>query len=129
MPMLRLFGGRFAFARRSSTVWPPSEIRPSSGVSNPARQRRVVVLPQPLGPSRTTNSPEAISSDRSSTAVAGGLPANRLVRPSMRTWDMKASLPEQRLPFFLVRRDGVRRELRRILQPHLVVRDQRAWHV
>src|SRR5437867_5963445 len=36
-------------------------ISPSSGVSSPATQRSVVVLPHPLGPRRTTNSLSFIS--------------------------------------------------------------------
>ena len=38
---------------------PLSKMLPSVGVSNPAMQRKVVVLPQPLGPSSETNSPAA----------------------------------------------------------------------
>ena len=38
----------------------PNAMRPSSAVSSPAMQRSVVVLPQPLGPSSTRNSPGSI---------------------------------------------------------------------
>src|SRR5918993_520683 len=44
-------------------------IRPWSGCSNPAMQRRVVVLPQPLGPSRETNSPGATVKETPPTAA------------------------------------------------------------
>ena len=57
MPMLRLSGERLIRAARSKTVSPPNEIVPAVGSSRPARQRSVVVLPQPLGPSSTRNSP------------------------------------------------------------------------
>src|SRR5438477_5497685 len=42
---------------------------PASGVSRPARIRSRVVLPQPEGPSRVTNSPGATSSETSRTAA------------------------------------------------------------
>src|SRR5215468_7932634 len=44
-------------------------ICPSSGSTSPATMRRRVLLPQPDGPSRETNSPGAASSDTPSTAV------------------------------------------------------------
>src|SRR3990170_1106660 len=43
------------------TKRPPISISPPSGRSNPATQRSVVVLPQPLGPNRTQNSPSPTS--------------------------------------------------------------------
>jgi len=43
-------------------------MRPAVGCSNPAIKRRVVVLPQPLGPSRAKNSPSAICTLTWSTA-------------------------------------------------------------
>jgi hypothetical protein len=39
------------------------KISPSEGVSRPAMLRMVVVLPQPLGPSRATSSPDCTASD------------------------------------------------------------------
>ena len=50
MPMFRLSGLRLSFVDELNTSRSPKVIRPSSGVSSPARQRSVVVLPQPLGP-------------------------------------------------------------------------------
>ena len=44
-------------------------IVPEVGVSRPAIIRRLVVLPQPEGPSRQTNSPSPISRLRSWAAV------------------------------------------------------------
>ena len=49
-------------------VWPSSSIVPDVGGMKPAIMRRVVVLPQPDGPSRETNSPFCSSSERSFTA-------------------------------------------------------------
>src|SRR5881296_3599417 len=57
-------------------------ISPSSGTSNPATQRRVVVLPQPEGPRMTTNSPLETSRERPSTAAA---PSNFLTRLTRRS--------------------------------------------
>src|SRR5437879_4630062 len=52
---------------------------PWSGVTKPAIMFSVVVLPQPLGPSRVTNSPSATARSIASTAV--DVP-KRLVRPA-----------------------------------------------
>src|SRR5687768_3566168 len=48
---------------------PASSIRPAVGSSSPATIRRVVVLPQPDGPSSAKNWPRPTSRSRSSTAV------------------------------------------------------------
>src|SRR5437867_5240593 len=59
----------------STTARPPTRIFPAVGVTNPARQLSSVVLPQPEGPSRQTNSEGAISSvmpARTSTIVPSG---------------------------------------------------------
>src|SRR5690242_7347816 len=50
-------------------------------VSSPANIRKVVVLPQPDGPSSTTNSPSSISSERSSTT--GESPYRLLTRSNL----------------------------------------------
>src|SRR3954453_3804953 len=46
----------------------PMKIEPDVIASRPASIRSAVVLPEPDGPTSTTNSPSAISSDRSTTA-------------------------------------------------------------
>src|SRR6202011_5123155 len=120
MPMLRLSGETFTRPEVSKTVRSPKEIRPSSAVSRPARQRSVVVLPQPLGPSRTRNSPSSISRSSPSMAVAGGLPAKRLVSPSIRTLDIVRPLLELCVPLGLVSRDLVGRQLGEVLLADLV---------
>ena len=51
------------------TSLPPIRMSPSSGSSSPATQRKVVVLPQPEGPSRQTNWPFPTLSETPSTAV------------------------------------------------------------
>src|SRR5262249_56398793 len=51
---------------------------PPDGVSNPAMQRSVVVLPQPLGPRSEKNSPSITSKDRGPTVTWGEY---RLVSP------------------------------------------------
>src|ERR1700730_800323 len=61
---------------RSVTVRPPMNTSPRSGRSRPATSRSVVVLPAPVGPNRTTNSPSAIDSVRSQTASSA---PNRLL--------------------------------------------------
>ena len=63
MAMSRCHGG----SRVASL--PPIRMSPSSGSSRPAMQRKVVVLPQPDGPSRQTNWPLLTFSETPSTAV------------------------------------------------------------
>src|SRR5215510_3999539 len=63
MAMARRLGGT------SFRHWPSSMMRPCVGDSKPAMRRRAVVLPHPDGPRRVTNSPWAMSSETSSTAV------------------------------------------------------------
>ena len=52
----------------SKTTWSPMVMRPLVGVSSPAIMRRVVVLPQPEGPSRVTKELFSMTRSRSSTA-------------------------------------------------------------
>src|SRR4051812_44679519 len=62
---------RFAGAT-SFILTPSNSTSPAVGVSSPAMIRSVVVLPQPLGPSSVTNSPERMVSDRSSMTTLPG---------------------------------------------------------
>ena len=54
---------------RAVTSAPPIRMRPAFACSSPAISRKVVVLPQPDGPSSVTSVPAAISKLTSSTAV------------------------------------------------------------
>src|SRR5215218_7369897 len=78
--MSRLNGGRAAIGS------PPMRISPAVGGSKPAIIRRVVVFPEPEAPSSVRNSPDAMSSERSSTAANS---PNRFVRcrSSRSGWD------------------------------------------
>src|SRR5215470_5075655 len=73
----RLWGGVWATSR------PSRRIPPSVGCSNPAIRRRVVVFPQPDGPSSEKNSPPTTSRLMPSTAVTS---AKRLTRSTIWTW-------------------------------------------
>ena len=53
---------------RSLTTWPSMEMSPEVIASSPAIIRSVVVLPQPDGPTKTTNSLSRISRFTSLTA-------------------------------------------------------------
>src|ERR1700736_5071129 len=75
-------------------------MRPSSGVSKPAIMRKVVVLPQPDGPSSAKNSPASIESSTPSTARL--MPSKLLLRRAGRT----AAAPPASL---MRRRRGARR--------------------
>src|ERR1700687_4058057 len=68
MPRLRSRGGTRMPRAGDDTRCPAMLISPDVGCSSPATQRRVVVLPQPDGPSRTTISPAATAKLTSSTA-------------------------------------------------------------
>src|SRR5213593_2379977 len=57
MPRLRSRGGTRMPRAGDDTRRPAMLISPELGCSRPATQRKVVVLPQPEGPSRTTISP------------------------------------------------------------------------
>ena len=72
MPRLRRFGWTKIRRGTEATTRPRSVISPPSGRSSPATRRRVVVLPQPLGPRRVNTSPRRTSSDARSTATCGG---------------------------------------------------------
>src|SRR5260370_39260453 len=56
IPRLRRSAARSTRAQRSTNVSSPQAISPSSGVWKPAMHIRIVVLPQPEGPSSVTNS-------------------------------------------------------------------------
>src|SRR3954469_3046105 len=70
MPSLRWSGGTNRRASASLTTRPPIVIEPVSFCSSPATMRRVVVLPQPEGPSRVTNSPCSTARSTESTAFS-----------------------------------------------------------
>src|SRR5215212_9413805 len=71
--------------RRSSTTssvmisWPSIKIWPDDGSTSRLIIFKVVVLPQPLGPTRTQTSPASITRERSSTAA--GFPERRAEGP------------------------------------------------
>src|SRR6266852_2496133 len=78
MPIRRLFGGTKTPRAADVSRRPPTWTSPASGFSRPATGRRVVVLPQPLGPSSVTSEPAGTSKSIASTA--GVLP-NALESP------------------------------------------------
>ena len=59
MPMRRCSGGTIPAGEEKSR--PPTWIVPRSGARKPARVRSIVVLPQPEGPRKVTNSFSAMS--------------------------------------------------------------------
>src|SRR6185436_9825383 len=70
MPSLRWSGGTNSPVAASLTSRPPMVIEPVSFWSSPATMRKVVVLPQPDGPSRVTNSPCSTARSTWSTALS-----------------------------------------------------------
>src|SRR4029450_4830168 len=74
MPMPRSLGGTNTPLSTSHTVSPAMTILPVSGRSSPARQRKVVVLPQPDGPSSVMSLPVSMPRLMSSTALTVTLP-------------------------------------------------------
>src|SRR5919106_5059400 len=57
MPRPRRFGGTNTPRTEEKITEPPTTISPARGRSSPAMERRVVVLPQPLGPSSVKSLP------------------------------------------------------------------------
>src|SRR2546422_2609430 len=68
MPSPRRFGGTKMPRCEEYTTSPPTEISPCRGLSSPAMERSVVVLPQPLGPSRVYSLPSGTSKATSCAA-------------------------------------------------------------
>src|SRR3954468_13680076 len=63
MPKPRLFGCTKMFLCDEKYTASSTPISPARGRSRPAIERRVVVLPQPLGPSSVKNSPSGTSKE------------------------------------------------------------------
>src|ERR1700674_1270623 len=78
MPMSRSRGGSRIPCAGDDTTRPAMLMVPSVGCSSPATQRKVVVLPQPEGPSRTTISPAGTA--KLTPSMAGRPNANCLRR-------------------------------------------------
>src|SRR6202795_4915310 len=78
MPRSRARGGTRMPRSGDDTTRPPMAISPEVGCSSPATQRRVVVLPQPEGPSSTTISPAGTA--KLTPSIAGRPIANCLRR-------------------------------------------------
>src|SRR5215218_3366004 len=67
----------------------PMRIRPWVGSSSPATMRRVVVFPQPEGPSRAKNEPSGTVSERSRTAT--NVPNFFVSSSRCRSWSVSAT--------------------------------------
>src|SRR5882724_13531751 len=78
MPRSRARGGTRMPRSGEDTTLAPIDISPPVGCSRPATQRKVVVLPQPEGPSRTTISPAG--TEKLTPSIAGRPIANCLRR-------------------------------------------------
>src|SRR5829696_3203004 len=83
------------FGSASVTSRPPISTRPAVGVSSPATHFNVVVLPAPLGPSRTKNSPSPTS--RSSPSRATSFPYSLRIARNVRVAILNHQ-PPRRLP-------------------------------
>src|SRR2546427_8201923 len=68
MPKPRRLGATKTFLVEEYTTRSPTLISPARGRSRPAIERRVVVLPQPLGPSRVNSFPSGTSNVTSCAA-------------------------------------------------------------
>src|ERR1700716_2023137 len=82
MPRSRSRGGTRMPRAGADTTRPAMLISPDVGCSSPATQRKVVVLPQPDGPSRTTISPAGTAKLTPSIA---GRPIENCLRRSLTT--------------------------------------------
>src|SRR5215471_9494223 len=94
MPRSRARGGARMPRAGEDTTLPPMAISPPVGCSRPATQRKVVVLPQPDGPSSTTISPAGTA--KLTPSMAGRPTANclrRSVTSSVAVMTSFSSLP------------------------------------
>src|ERR1700692_2126587 len=91
MPIWRFSGLTKMPSLSEKTTRPPIWMRAEVGRSRPARQRRHVVLPQPLGPTSTSISDSATCKDKSCSAVTA---PNFLVICSIRTDELTTGFPE-----------------------------------
>src|ERR1700688_2612440 len=99
MPMSRSRGGIKMPRAGDDTTRPAMLISPEVGCSRPATQRKVVVLPQPEGPSRTTISPAGTA--KLTPSIAGRPIENcfrRSVTSSVALMISLASRPQPSLP-------------------------------
>src|SRR5579864_4780824 len=69
MPNPRFSGGTWVFAGWEKTIRSPNWITPDCGRLRPAMLRRIVVLPQPEGPSRAVTVPDGTVKVTSCTAT------------------------------------------------------------
>ena len=79
--MLRFSGATVNFGEDTAT--PSISMRPAVGLMKPAIIRKVVVLPQPDGPSSDTNSPSRRVRSTSATAGTGPKLLPRPIRDSL----------------------------------------------
>ena len=81
-----LFDGRSVAGPGPTTVLPSKRTLPADGNSNPATRFSKVVLPQPEGPTRTTNSPSATArSSGPSASTCARRPGNAFDTPRSST--------------------------------------------
>src|ERR1700675_2749255 len=99
MPRSRARGGTRMPRSGDDTTRPPMAISPEVGCSSPATQRRVVVLPQPEGPSSTTISPAGTA--KLTPSIAGRPIANclrRSITSSVAVMNALSSYADRSLP-------------------------------
>src|SRR3954451_7063270 len=91
MPKPRWLGGTNTLRAAEYTGTPLTLISPDFGRSSPAIERRVVVLPQPLGPSKVKKWPSGTSMLTSCAAFTGW--PSSLVYSVHSDWILSISLP------------------------------------
>src|ERR1700724_1412428 len=94
MPRSRSRGGTRMPRAGDDTTRPAMLISPDVGCSRPATQRKVVVLPQPEGPSRTTISPAGTA--KLTPSIAGRPTENCLRRSLTSSVAVMILLPRRR---------------------------------
>src|ERR1700720_4744415 len=94
MPRSRDRGGTRMPRAGADTTRPAMLISPEVGCSRPATQRKVVVLPQPDGPSRTTISPAGTAKLKPSIA---GRPIENCLRKALTSSVVAMALGARRL--------------------------------
>ena len=85
MPTPLKWAGTKTFPATFTCIRPSTAMTPPSGLSRPAMHRSVVLLPQPLGPSKVNSRPLGTEKEIPFTAARScPSPENRFTRPSTR---------------------------------------------
>src|SRR3989304_8275230 len=113
--MPRLSGGTNILAAQFTWVRPLTATHPPPGLSRPAMQRRVVLLPHPLGPSSVNSVPLGTEKDIPFTAASSwSSPGNLFASASTRRYGVPAAVPVGVIAILTIYTEGGRAQSGRL---------------